>query len=353
MTRREGEEQMIHFECDYLEGAHPKILRRLMETNMEQTSGYGEDDHCAHARALIAAECGVEAEAIHFLVGGTQTNATIIDAILRPWQGAVCAATGHIAVHESGAVESTGHKVLPISGDSGKLSAAQVQSLYDAHWNDATHEHMVQPGLVYISHPTENGELYTKAELTALKETCTKLGLPLFIDGARLGYGLMANGADLTLRDIASLCDVFYIGGTKVGALFGEAVVIVNPALRRDFRYMMKRHGAMLAKGRLLGIQFETLFEDGLYYAIAKHAIDMAMRLKQAFEAKGIAFLADSATNQQFPILTRAQREQLAAKYVFSHWTKIDENRDAVRFCTSWATTEENLAALIEDIKAL
>ena len=322
-----------------------------METNMEQTSGYGEDGHCARARALIAAECGVEPEAVHFLVGGTQANATVIDAILRPWQGAVCAATGHIAVHESGAVEATGHKVLPIAGENGKLSAAQVRALYDAHWNDATHEHMVQPGLVYISHPTENGEIYTKAELTALKEECGEMNLPLFVDGARLGYGLAARGADLTLKDVAALCDVFYIGGTKVGALFGEAVVIVNPALRRDFRYMMKRHGAMLAKGRLLGVQYETLFEDGLYYEISKRAVDMAMRLRQAFMDAGIPFFAESVTNQQFPILTHAQQAKLSEKYVFAHWAKVDDDRDAVRFCTSWATTEENLGALIEDIQ--
>ena len=344
---------MIHFECDYLEGAHPKILARMMDTNMEQTPGYGEDGHCARARQLIAAACGVEAEAVHFLVGGTQANATVIDAILRPWQGAVCAATGHINVHESGAVEATGHKVLPLTCEGGKLSAAQVRTYHAAHWNDVTHEHMVQPGLVYISHPTENGELYTKAELTALRAACDDTGLPLFLDGARLGYGLMAPGADVTLRDVAALTDVFYIGGTKVGALFGEAVVIVNPALRRDFRYMMKRHGAMLAKGRLLGIQFETLFEDGLYFDIAKRAIDMAMRLKQAFADKGVPFYAESVTNQQFPILTRAQQAKLAQKYVFSPWAGVDETRDAVRFCTSWATTEENLAALIEDIGAL
>ncbi len=344
---------MIHFESDYLEGAHPKILQRLAETNMEQTSGYGEDEHCARARALIAEACGVQAEAIHFLVGGTQANATVIDAILRPWQGAVCAATGHINVHETGAVEATGHKVLALPCEGGKLSAGQVRACHAAHWNDATHEHMVQPGLVYISHPTENGELYTRAELTALRAACDEAGIPLFIDGARLGYGLAAPGTDVTLRDVAALSDVFYIGGTKVGALLGEAVVIVNPALRRDFRYMIKRHGAMLAKGRLLGIQFETLFEDGLYFDIAARAVNMAMRLRRAFADRGIPFYAESATNQQFPILTHAQQARLAEKYVFSHWSRVDDHRDAVRFCTSWATTEENLAALIADIAAL
>ena len=344
---------LIHFECDYLEGAHPRIMARMMETNMEQNAGYGEDPHCRRARTLIAAECGVEPEAVHFLVGGTQTNATVIDHILRPWQGVVCAATGHINVHESGAVEAAGHKVLALPCRSGKLSAEQVRACHAAHWSDVTHEHMVQPGMVYISHPTENGELYTRAELSALRAACDEAGLPLFLDGARLGYGLMASGADVTLRDLAALCDVFYIGGTKVGALFGEALVIANPALRRDFRYMLKRHGAMLAKGRLLGIQFETLFEDGLYYQISKRAVDMAMRLRDAFRAQGIPFLADSVTNQQFPILTRAQQARLAEKYAYSYWTAVDEDRDAVRFCTSWATTAENLAALIGDIAAL
>jgi len=344
---------MIHFESDYLEGAHPEIIRRLTETNMEQTVGYGEDAHCERARTLIAQACGVEAGAVHFLTGGTQTNATVIDAILRPWQGVVCAATGHINVHESGAVEASGHKVLALSDRDGRLTADQVRACHAAHWGDVTHEHMVQPGLVYISHPTENGELYAKADLAALKAVCDDTGMPLFIDGARLGYGLMAPGADLSLRDIAALCDVFYIGGTKVGALFGEAVVIVNPALRRDFRYMIKRHGAMLAKGRLLGVQFETLFEDGLYFRIAKHAVDQAMALRQAFLDKGIPLYADSLTNQQFPVLTRAQRAALAEKYVFSPWAKVDEERSAVRFCTSWATTPENLNALIGDIGRL
>ena len=344
---------MIHFECDYLEGAHPRILQRLLDTNMEQTSGYGEDGHCARARSLIAKACGVDAEGVHLLVGGTQTNATVIDAILRPWQGVLCAHTGHINVHESGAVEATGHKVLPLTGPDGKLRASQVDEACQAHFSDATHEHMVQPAMVYISHPTENGELYTLDELKALRSVCDKWHLALFLDGARLGYGLAARGADVTLEDVARYCDVFYIGGTKVGALFGEAVVISNPALRRDFRYMMKRHGAMLAKGRLLGIQFETLFEDGLYYEISAHAIGMAMRLKAACEEKGLEMLCDSPTNQQFPILTHAQQAALGEKYAYSYWTKVDDAHDAIRLCTSWATTEENLTALIGDIMAL
>ncbi len=344
---------MIHFESDYLEGAHPRILERLLKTNMDQTPGYGEDDHCARARALIAAECGVEPEAVHFLVGGTQANATVIDAVLRPWQGVISPPTGHINAHESGAIEATGHKVLPVQGEGGRLTAQAVRACHAAHWNDMTHEHMVQPGMVYISHPTENGEIYTKAGLAALKRTCGELGLPLYIDGARLGYGLMSPASDLTLRDVAALCDVFYIGGTKVGALFGEAVVIVNPALRRDFRYMIKRHGGMLAKGRLLGIQFETLFEDGLYYRISAHADRQAMRIRQAFLDTGVALLTDSMTNQQFPILTPVQCGKLAEKYVFCPWGAPDGDRVPVRFAASWATTDEHVDALIGDIRAL
>ena len=256
---------MIRFNCDYLEGAHPKILEKLQETNFVQTLGYGEDAYCERARAMIREKCGAEDAYVQFLVGGTQTNTTVIASILRPYQGVLCANTGHINAHETGAIESTGHKVLALPSEDGKITAAQVQEAYDAHWADGSHEHIVQPGMVYISHPTENGTLYTKEELKALYETCQKLELPLFLDGARLGYGLMSKGTDLTWQDIAAFTDVFYIGGTKVGALFGEAVVITNASLTKDFRYMIKQRGGMLAKGRLLGIQFETLLSDGLY----------------------------------------------------------------------------------------
>ena len=344
---------MIRFECDYLEGAHPRIIERLAATNMEQTCGYGEDAHCGRARDLIAAQCGVDAQAVHFLVGGTQANATVIDAVLRPWQGVISAATGHINVHETGAVEATGHKVLALPSSGSKLTADMVRACCELHYGDSSHEHMVQPGMVYISQPTEYGEIYSREELTALKNTCGALHLPLFIDGARLGYALASPACDLTLKDIASLCDVFYIGGTKVGALFGEAVVIVNPALRPHFRYLIKQHGAMLAKGRLLGIQFETLFEDGLYFDIAGRAVGMALRLKEALIDRGIALETDSYTNQQFPILTKSRQAALAQKYSFSYWAPAGEDCDTVRLCTSWATTEENLNALIGDIRAL
>ena len=344
---------MLHFECDYLEGAHPRIMERLVSTNLEQNVGYGEDPHCQRACELIGAACGVRPQQVHFLVGGTQANATIIDAILRPWQGVISAHTGHINVHESGAVEATGHKVIAIDGVGSKLTADGIRRCVEDHFHDATREHMVQPGMVYISFPTENGELYSEAELTAIKAVCEAAEIPLFIDGARLGYGLNAPDNDLTLETLAELCDVFYIGGTKVGALFGEAVVFSNAALGRDFRYMIKRHGGMLAKGRLLGIQFETLFEDGLYDQISRRAVELALKLKAAFVESGFPLYADSPTNQQFPILTKAQAEALSKKYGFAKWADVGEGRVAVRFSTSWATTEEQVDALISDIRAV
>ena len=344
---------MIRFECDYAEGAHERIIKRLAETNEEQTPGYGLDEHCEKARAYIKKACQADTADVHFLVGGTQTNTTIIASILRPHQGAVAAESGHIAVHETGAIEATGHKVLTLPGVNGKISAAQVKQLFDAHWSDVNHEHTVQPGLVYISHPTEYGTTYSKEELQALSQTCRECGLPLVMDGARLGYGLAAPDTNLTLKEIAEYCDVFYIGGTKVGALMGEAVVITNDTLKKDFRYFIKQHGGMLAKGRLLGIQFETLFEDGLYYDISHHAIEMAMRIKDAFAQKGFAFRYPSATNQQFPVLPNDMLTKLAEKYSYSFWEKIDDTHSAVRFCTSWATKTENVDALIKDIQSL
>lgn len=344
---------MIRFNCDYLEGAHPKILEKLAETNFVQTPGYGEDEYCERARALIREKCQAPEAYVQFLVGGTQTNTTVIASILRPYQGVLSAVTGHINVHETGAIEATGHKVLPLPSEDGKITAAQVQEAYDAHWADGSHEHIVQPGMVYISHPTENGTLYTKEELKALYETCSRLGLPLFLDGARLGYGLMSEKSDLSFPEIAAYTDVFYIGGTKVGALFGEAVVITNPALMKDFRYMIKQHGGMLAKGRLLGIQFLTLLEDGLYEEIAGKAVRQAMRLKEAFLEKGYPLFYDSYTNQQFPILPKEHLEQLKEKYSFELWEDLDEEYSAVRFCTSWATKEEQIDALIADLDEL
>lgn len=344
---------MIRFNCDYLEGAHPRIIEKMVETNMVQTPGYGEDEFCERAREVIKEKCGVPDAYVQFLVGGTQTNLTVIASILRPYQGVLAAHTGHIAVHETGAIESTGHKVLTLRSEDGKITAAQVQEAYDLHWADESHEHIVQPGMVYISHPTENGTLYTKDELKALYETCQKLGLPLFLDGARLGYGLMSEGTDVTWKDIAEFTDVFYIGGTKVGALFGEAVVITNLAIAKDFRYMIKQRGGMLAKGRLLGIQFLTLLEDGLYEEIAEKAVKQALRLKEAFLEKGYPLFYNSYTNQQFPIMPKQHLEQLKEKYSFEMWAPLDDEYSAVRFCTSWATKDENVDALIADLDNL
>ena len=344
---------MIQFQCDYNEGAHPLILQRLAETNMEQTIGYGEDHYCDEARALIRKACQRDDADVHFLVGGTQTNTTVISHTLRPYQGVISAVSGHINVHETGAIEATGHKVLAIDSPDGKLTALQIEQAMQAHLNEDGPEHMVQPGMVYLSFPTEVGTVYTRSELEAINAVCRKYSLPLFVDGARLGYGLCSPESDITLPQLAQLADVFYIGGTKVGALFGEAVVITNEALKRDFRYSIKRHGGMLAKGRLLGLQFATLFTDNLYMNIARHAIDEAMRIKEALHEEGIKFLIDSPTNQQFPIFTNAQLEMLGKKYRFSIWQQMDDNRTAVRICTSWATKSENVDLLIEDIKKI
>jgi threonine aldolase len=344
---------MIQFQCDYNEGAHPQILQRLAETNMEQTIGYGEDKYCEEARKLIRKACDDSEIDVHFLVGGTQTNATVIAHTLRPYQGVISAKSGHINVHETGAIEATGHKVLAIDSADGKLSAEQIEEAMLAHQNEDGPEHMVQPGMVYISMPTEVGTIYTSDELRAISQVCNKYDLPLFVDGARLGYGLCSPQSDLTLPLLTQLADVFYIGGTKVGALFGEAVVIRNERMKRDFRYSIKRHGGMLAKGRLLGIQFATLFTDGLYMHIAQHAIDQAMRIKSALQGKGIPFLIDSPTNQQFPIFSNSQLELLSQKYLFSIWQKLDDSHTAVRICTSWATKTENVNQLIKDIEEL
>lgn len=344
---------MILFQCDYNEGAHPKIMERLMATNMEQTVGYGEDEYCAQAAAKIRKACGNENLAVHFLVGGTQTNMTVIDAALRSHQGVLCAVSGHINVHETGAVESCGHKVMGLPSSDGKITALQVEAAYLAHVNDSSFEHMVQPKMVYISNPTELGTVYTKKELTDLSKTCRKYGLYLFLDGARLGYGLASKENDMTLADIASLCNVFYIGGTKIGALFGEAVVINNSELAGDFRYFIKQKGGMLAKGRLLGLQFDTLFTDHLYEEISAHAIAMADKLRAAFEKKGYPYLVESGTNQIFPIIPDADLEILGKQFGYCYQERVDAAHSAVRFCTSWATTEENVDALVAAISEL
>ncbi|MDD5864763.1 MAG: low specificity L-threonine aldolase [Firmicutes bacterium] len=342
---------MIYFNNDYSEGCHEAVLEALTRTNLEQTPGYGEDEYCAKAAAKIRALCQREDAAVHFLVGGTQANLTVIAAALRPHQGALCAATGHINAHETGAVEATGHKVLTVPSDDGKITAAQVAQVVKAHREDASFEHTVQPKLVYISNPTELGTLYTRGELEALWETCQKLGLYLFLDGARLGYGLTAEGNDVTLPDIARLCDVFYIGGTKVGALFGEAVVILNPALKEDFRYLIKQRGGMLAKGRLLGVQFDALMSDNLYFDIAARANVLADRIRAAIDEAGYPYLVENKTNQIFPILPDRVLNALKKTYVFNDMDRVDDGHQVVRICTSWATKEENVERLCRDLR--
>ena len=344
---------MIYFNSDYLEGAHPSIMVKMAETNMVQTVGYGEDEYCEAAREKIKAACQAPEADVHFLVGGTQTNTTVIAAILRPWQGVISAVSGHINCHEAGAIESTGHKVITLPTDNGKITAQQVADYVEWHKNDESTEHIVQPGMVYISHPTEAGTLYTKAELTKLYDTCRRYGLPLYIDGARLGYGLAAEESDMTLPEFARLCDVFYIGGTKVGALFGEAVVIMNESLKKDFRFIMKQRGGRLAKGRLLGIQFDVMFTDDLYFKISRHAIEMAHQIRDIFVSAGYPLLFDSPTNQQYPIMPDAELAEIGKSFGYEYWERVDETHSGVRFCASWATTQENVDALREAVNAL
>lgn len=318
-----------------------------METNFEQTVGYGNDPHCANARKLIREICEAPNADVHFLVGGTQTNATIISSILKPYQCVICADTGHINVHETGAIEHGGHKCFALPGKDGLITASQIEKVLKTHFEDDEPEHCVQPGLVYISFSSEYGTIYSSTELQLISEVCHSYGIPLMIDGARMGYALMSEECDITLPELAQLADVFYLGGTKQGALFGEAVVIMNDNLKKDFRYNIKQGGGMLAKGRLLGIQFETLFTDNLYFDIARHADHEAMRIKKALQENGYPFLIESPTNQQFPILPNDLIEELSKDFLFSAWEKVDEDHTCIRICTSWATKPENVDKLI------
>ena len=338
---------MIYFNNDYAEGCHPKVLEALIKTNMEQAPGYGTDDHCRSAADRIRSLCKDSTLAVHFLVGGTQANLTVIDAALRPHQGVVGADTAHINVHETGAVEATGHKVLWLPGQDGKITAEQIRACVLEHRTNESFEHTVQPKMVYLSNPTELGTLYSLHELEEISCACRELGLYLFVDGARLGYGLMAEGTDVTLADIARLTDVFYIGGTKVGALCGEAVVFPHGA-PAHFMTMVKQQGALLAKGRLLGIQFDVLFTDGLYFSISKNAIATANRLKAGFAAKGYRFFMDSPTNQIFLVLENTQLAALEGKAKFGFWEKFDDTHTVVRIATSWATRMDEVEALID-----
>lgn len=342
---------MIRFECDYTTGAHPKILEALVNTNGEACPGYGVDVHCERARVMLRALCQAPEAGVHFLTGGTQANTTVIAAALRPHQGVLCAQTGHINVHESGAIEATGHKVLSLPSQGGKLAAGQIDRYCRDHYADPTWEHMVQPGMVYLSHPTELGTVYTLAELEEIAQVCRRWRLLLFVDGARLPCGLAAS--DIELPDLGRLCDVFYLGGTKAGLLFGEAVVIPNPALNRGFRCHIKQRGGMLAKGRLLGVQFEAFLTDNLFLEIGRQEVAQALRLREAFLAKGWPLFVDSPTNQQFPILPNGAVEALKEHYSFEVWARVDEEHTAVRFCTSWSTADQDVDALIADLQAL
>ena len=337
---------MVSFECDYIAGAHPEILKRLTETNMEPLPGYGMDHYTASAKDKIRTACSCPDADIEFLVGGTQANSVIISTMLRDWEGVISADSGHISVHESGAVEYGGHKVLVLPGRNGKLQAEELRQFLKKFYSDVTHDHMVFPGMVYISHPTEPGTLYSKAELEELSSLCHEYDIPLFLDGARLGYGLMSNESDLTLEDIARLTDVFYIGGTKIGALCGEAVVFTKGNKPAHFMTSMKRRGALLAKGRLLGIQFDTLFTDDLYFKISRHAIDMAERVKEIIKEKGWKVYMDSPTNQQLILMKEEEMAELAKTIAFDRWGIYDDTYTIVRLATSWSTTEEDIQAL-------
>ena len=341
---------MLSFESDYTEGAHEAILHRLMETNLEQTPGYGLDKYSESAKDRIREAFGIPEAKVFFLVGGTQTNSTVIASMLHDYHGVVAVETGHIGVHESGAVEFTGHKVLTLPHHDGKMTAEDLRAYLEAFYADGTYEHMVIPGMVYISFPTEFGTIYSKTELAALHRVCKDYSLPLFVDGARLGYGLMSEANDIDPKELPELCDVFYVGDTKVGALFGEAVVFTGGNAPAHFFTTIKQHGALMAKGRLLGLQFDTLFTDGLYFRIAAHADRMAALLKGIFLEKGYKIYIDSPTNQQFFVMSRQKAKELHGKVRFEDWCPVDEDNIAVRFVTSWATTEENVLALKEII---
>ena len=337
---------MTSFENDYIAGAHPLILKRLMETNLECLSGYGTDSYCASAREKIRAACAFPEADVEFLVGGTQANSVIISTMLHDYEGVIAAKTGHISLHEGGAVEFTGHKVLEIEPVDGKIVPEALKKYLEDFYGDENHEHMVFPGMVYISHPTEYGTLYSKEELSQLSQICKDYRIPLFLDGARLIYGLASLQTDVTLNDIAQLCDVFYIGGTKAGALCGEAVVFPRKNKPDHFMTSVKRRGALLAKGRLLGVQFDTLFTDDLYLKIGEHAIAMAEELKTIFRKHMFEFYLESPTNQQFIIMENEQMETLKKQVGFSFWEKYDETHTVVRFATSWSTTKEDLKML-------
>lgn len=346
---------MYAFQNDYNILCHPSVLEAMRAVSDESVTGYGVDPHCARAEALIRKACGCENIAVHFLSGGTQTNLTVIAAALRPYQGVIAPVSGHIMEHETGSIEATGHKVISVPSADGKLTAEQVEQIGRSHFysEGPDSEHMVQPKMVYLSFPTELGTLYRLEELEAIYKVCKQYGFYLYVDGARLGYGLTAGGNDVFLPDLARLCDAFYIGGTKQGTMLGEAVVITNPELNRDFRYMIKQRGGMLAKGWLMGVQFEAMFSDGLYFEIAAVANQMADRIRQTVIALGYPMPVISTTNQVFAVLPDCLLSELSKEFVFTHWARVDAEHSMVRFCTSWSTTAESVEALCEKLVQL
>lgn len=337
---------MFSFESDYIEGCHPLILERLVQTNMEQVSGYGHDKFSDSAKDKIRKACNCPDAQIQFITGGTQTNQIVIDTMLKPYEGVVAAGTGHVACHEAGAIEYTGHKVLTVPGYDGKMKACDLDSFCKKFFDDGNNEHMVFPGMVYVSQPTEYGTVYTKSELKQIADVAHKYNLPLFADGARLGYALECDECDMTLSDMAEICDVFYIGGTKVGALCGEAVVYTKNNMPAHFENLVKKHGALLAKGRLNALQFDVLFTDELYFKISRHAIEMAKKIKELFAKAGIPMYIDSPTNQQFVCLEDEKLKKIQEKVACCFWEKADDTHTVVRFASSWATTQTALDEL-------
>ena len=344
---------MLYFNNDYNEVCHPAVLKKITESVGVQNPGYGTDNCCARAVDLIRKKCAAPNAAVHFLVGGTQTNLTVIAASLRPHQGVIAADSGHVNVHETGAIEATGHKVILVPTPDGKVRPEQVAGIVESQSLSMDAEHIVQPKMVYISNPTEYGTMYSLDELKTLSGLCREKGLCLYVDGARMGYGLAAKNNDITLPDYAKLCDAFYIGGTKVGAMFGETVVITNPSIAEDFRYLMKQRGGMMAKGWLLGLQFEALFEDDLYLQISAHADKMADRIRKTLADLGYELYLPGDTNQIFVTLPNSLLAELGKEFTYANWEKADENSTTVRFCTSWATAQENVDKLCSALMQL
>ena len=336
----------LSFECDYNNGVHPEILKRIIETNDCRLPGYGSDIYCESAKSKIKQACGRDDVEVYFISGGTQTNLIVISSLLSSCEGVIAADTGHVSVHEAGAIEYHGHKVLALPHSDGKINPELLCEYVENFYNDKNHEHMVYPGMVYLSFPTENGTLYSKAELQEISDVCKKYNLLLYIDGARLGYGLMSKRNDVAIGDIAQLCDVFYIGGTKVGALCGEAIVIKKSVVPKNFTAVIKQHGALMSKGRLMGVQFDALFTDGLYFRISENAFSAAEKLKTILKDAGFEFAWDSPTNQQFVIIDNERLEKIKPYVNYSFWEKYDESRTVIRFATSWSTTDEELVEL-------